>query len=169
MAGLPGTGKSTLARSLAAVTKGAVISKDDIRAAIFGPADIEFSVQQDDFVMEIMLEAARYLLTKADGRSIFLDGRPFSRCYQIDRVLEFAHILRQSWAIIECVCSDECARRRLNVEPDFAHPALNRSFSLYLEVKARFEPINYPKTIIATDQPLSECVSKALEAIGASG
>ena len=50
------------------------------------PEDIEYSVKQDDFVMEVMLEAARFLLQNIPTRKIFLDGRTFSRRYQIDRV-----------------------------------------------------------------------------------
>ena len=51
MAGLPGTGKSTLARELAARTSGRVLSKDEIRHAIFLPEEIEFSSAQDDFCL----------------------------------------------------------------------------------------------------------------------
>ena len=40
-----------------------------------------------------------------------------------------------------------------------SHPAHNRTFALYLEVKARFEPITYPKTTINTDQPLEQCIA----------
>jgi predicted kinase len=167
MAGLPGTGKTTLARELARRTRGALISKDEIRAALFSPEDIEYSVEQDDFVMEVMLDAARYLLRKTQARKIFLDGRTFSRRYQIDRVLEFAHELSQTWAIIECVCSDESARRRLDVERDPSHLARNRTYALYLDVKARFEPITYPKTTISTDQPLEQSVEMAFDAVNA--
>ena len=167
MAGLPGTGKSTLARELARRTQGALLSKDEIRAALFAPDDIEYSVQQDDFVMEVMLDAARYLLRKNPARHIFLGGRPFSRRDQIDRVLEFARELGQPWTIIECACSDESARRRLDLEPDPSHPALNRSFALYLKVKARFEPITYPKTPVDTDQTIEQCVKQALAVIAA--
>src|SRR4030081_3309441 len=113
IAGLPGAGKTTLARELAHRTKGALLSKDEIRAALFSPEDIEYSVKQDDFVMEIMLEAVRFLLQKDPARKIVLDGRTFSRRYQIDRVLKFARELAQAWTIIECTCSDESARRRL--------------------------------------------------------
>ena len=81
MAGLPGTGKTTLARELARVTGGIVLSKDEIRAALFAPNDIEYSVVQDDFVMQVMLDASRYLLATpiVIRPVIFLDGRPFSR------------------------------------------------------------------------------------------
>jgi predicted kinase len=165
MAGLPGTGKTTLARELARRTQGALLSKDEIRAALFSPDDVEYSVKQDDFVMEIMLEAARFLLQNAPTRKIVLDGRTFSRRYQIDRVLKFTRELAQPWTIIECTCSDESARRRLDLEPDPAHPAHNRTFALYLEMKAHFEPISYPKTTISTDQQLEHSLKEALAAL----
>ncbi len=165
MAGLPGTGKSTLARELALHTNGCVLGKDEIRAAIFAPEDIEFSIAQDDFVMETMLQSARFLLQKDPARAIFLDGRTFSRRYQIDRVFGFAAELAQPCRIVECVCSDDSARRRLDEQRDETHPAANRSFALYLEVKARFEPILRAKTVVSTDQPIGECVQQALAAL----
>lgn len=167
MAGLPGTGKTTLARELAHRTQGALLSKDEIRAALFSPVDIEYSAKQDDFVMEIMLEGARFLLQNVPTRKIFLDGRTFSRRYQTDRVLKFAREVDQPWTIIECTCSDESARRRLDLEPDPSHPAHNRTFALYLELKAHFDPIPDPKTTISTDQPLEQCMDQALAAVTA--
>jgi predicted kinase len=165
MAGLPGTGKTTLARELVRETAGALISKDAIRSALFAPEDIEYSVAQDDFVMQIMLETARFLLLKNPEHKLFLDGRTFSRRYQIDRVLAFARDLAQPWKIIECTCSDESARRRLDLEPDLTHPARNRSYAMYLEMKAAFEPILDPKNTISTDQPLVRCIELALGAL----
>ena len=165
MAGLPGTGKTTLARELALRTQGALISKDEIRAALFSRHDIEYSVEQDDFVMQVMLDAAGYLLRKNLGRKIFLDGRTFSRRYQIDRVVEFARERDQPSRIIECTCSESSARQRLDVNPDPLHPAENRSFALYLNVKERFEAIVYPKTVIDTDDPPEVCVARALAAL----
>ena len=162
MAGLPGTGKTTLARALAERTGGCVLSKDEIRAALFAPNDIEYSTTQDDFCMEIVLQAARFLLQKNPNRKIFLDGRTFSRRYQIDRVLKFAEELAQPWRILECTCSEESVRARLE---DPSHPARNRNFSLYLDVKTRFEPIGYPKTVIDTDQRLEECVQFAIASL----
>jgi predicted kinase len=165
MAGLPGTGKTTLARELVQRTQGALLSKDEIRAALFSAEDIEYSVEQDDFVMEVMLDAARFLLQKDSSRKVFLDGRTFSRRYQIDRVVKIANELAQPWVIIECACSDESARRRLDLEPDASHPAHNRNFALYLQVKGGFKPIAYAKTVIDTDRPLDQCLEQALAAV----
>ena len=166
MAGLPGTGKSTLARELAAQTSGRVLSKDEIRHAIFLPREIEFSSAQDDFCMRVMLETAGYLFSRKPSRWIFLDGRPFSRRYQIENVIAAATSLHQPWRILECICSEETARRRLAADAQTgAHPAHNRDFQLYLEVKSRFETILHPKTLIDTDQPLQASLQQALAAL----
>ena len=166
MAGLPGTGKSTLARELAARTSGRVLSKDEFRHAIFFPEEIEYSSRQDDFCLQLMLETAEYLFSRNSSRVIFLDGRPFSRRYQIENVLAAAERMRQPWRILECVCSEETARQRLEMDAaKGAHPAGNRGYELYCEVKARFESISFAKTVIDTDQSLELCVAQALAAL----
>ena len=166
MAGLPGTGKSTLARDLAARTSGRVLSKDDIRHAIFLPEEIEYSSRQDDYCLHVMLETAGYLLARNPARSLFLDGRPFSRRYQIENVITAAASLQQPWRILECVCSEGTARRRLVADAQSGvHLAGDRDYQLYLAVKARFEAIVHAKTVIDTDQALDTCVKQALAAL----
>lgn len=166
MAGLPGTGKTKLARELAARTGGRVLNKDEIRHALFLPEEIEYSSRQDDFCVQVMLETAAYLLRQAPQRFIFLDGRPFSRRYQIENVITAADSVHQPWRLLECVCSEETAKRRLRQDASTGeHLAGNRDFELYLAVKARFEAITQPKTVIDTGQPLAACGEKALAAL----
>ncbi len=166
MAGLPGTGKSTLARELASRTAGRVISKDEIRHAIFRPDEIEYSTRQDDYCLQVMLETAVYLLARDPACVIFLDGRTFSRRYQIDNVVAAAAVIQQPWRILECVCAEATARHRLAADVDAGeHPAGNRNFQLYLEVKSRFEALTHPKIVINTDLPLESCVQQALAAL----
>lgn len=166
MAGLPGTGKSTLAGQLALRTSGRVLSKDEVRHVLFAPDEIEYSTRQDDFCQKVMLQPAGYLLARDPAKKIFIDGRPFSRRYQIENVLAAAASLHQTWRILECVCSEESVRKRLQADANRReHPAGNRDFVLYSEVKARFEQILHPKTVIDTDQPLDICIQVGLAAL----
>ena len=166
MAGLPASGKSTLCRELAARLSGTVLDKDKFRSAMFSHHEIKYSTEQDDLCMDVVLEAAIYILRKDPSRSVFLDGRPFSRTYQIEQVVKFAEELEQEWRILECVCSDEAARKRLKDQAASGeHPAANRNYELYLRVKSHFEEIKLSKTIIDTDEPLEVCVQQGVEAL----
>ena len=166
MAGLPGTGKTTLARELARRTAGRLIGKDEIRQALFSGDEIEYSSRQDDFCLQVMLETASYLLERDSNRVLFLDGRPFSRRHQIDNVVNVAASLQQNWRIFECVCSEETAKQRLEQQSALgAHSAGNRNFQLYLDVRSGFETITLPKTVIDTENPLPACVELALAAL----
>ena len=150
MAGLPGTGKTTLARQLAEPLNAAVLSKDTVRHALFSPGLVEYSSEQDDFVIDLLLRTAEYIWQRRPDQVIILDGRTFSRAAQRRHVIDFAEKLSQPWRIIECVCSDETARRRL-AEADPTHPAVNRTPHLYEEVKQRWEGITEPKLSVRTD------------------
>ena len=166
MAGLPGTGKTTLACALAKLTNGSVLSKDEFRRSIFLPDEIEYSSRQDDFCLQLMLATAGYLLSLNPAKIVFLDGRPFSRRYQIENVHSAAASLNQPWRILECVCSEETARRRLEGDAsNTKHPAGNRDFQLYLQVKERFEGILQVKTVIDTDHSAETCVQEAWHAL----
>jgi predicted kinase len=166
MAGLPASGKTTLCRALARQVAGTVLDKDQIRSALFSPQDIEYSSEQDDLCVEIMLQTAAYILSKNPKRAVFLDGRPFSRGSQIERILREAEALHQRWRILECVCSEQSARKRLDQEAGSGtHPAGNRDYQLYLSVKGQFEEITRPKTVLDTDQSLETCLQSGLHAL----
>jgi adenylylsulfate kinase len=166
MAGLPGTGKTALAHELAGRTGGRVLNKDEIRQALFTADEVEYSTPQDDFCLQVMLETAGFLLRKDHSRLVFIDGRTFSRRYQIENAIRAAESMHQPWRIIECVCADEIVRQRLEAQvAEGGHPAGNRDFELYLEVKSRFEAICMLKIVIDTSMPLETCVERALAAL----
>jgi len=154
MAGLPGTGKSTLAQQIAERMRAAVLSKDTVRHALFPPDLIEYSTEQDDFVIDMLLLTAEYIWERHPEKTIILDGRTFSRASQRQHVIDFAQVHRQPWRIVECVCDDKVARRRL-AQADPHHPAGNRQPALYDQVKSRWEPISETKTTINTGEPVS--------------
>jgi predicted kinase len=159
MAGLPGTGKSTLARLLSDQLSGVVLDKDIIRAGLFPETFIEYSRQQDDFCFEILLEVASYLLKKDEPPAfLFLDGRPFAFRYQVDRVLQWTESLGYRSRMIHTACSDQTAEQRLR-EP---HPAKNRSYDVYRALKAQFEEIRHPRLHVNTDEPIASSLERCV-------
>src|SRR4051794_33153106 len=146
MAGLPGTGKSTLAAELAERISGVVLSKDAVRADLF--TVVEYTREQDDAAVAwIYAEAARVIAS----RSVIIDGRTFSKSYQVRDLFEAAVGMGTVPRIIECVASDDVVKARL--ERDLAvglHPAKNRTFEMYQAVKANAEPLTVPRLILDT-------------------
>lgn len=163
MAGLPGTGKSAIARSLAERLSAALLDKDAVRAALFAPRHVEYSTRQDDFCVDVLLDAAAYLISHGLTLWVIIDGRTFSRRAQLERVEAASVQLNAETRVIECVCSDQTAARRLAADAERgAHVARNRDGALHAEIKARFEPIRSPKLTIDTDRTLDACIAECL-------
>jgi predicted kinase len=102
------------------------------------------------------------------ARSIILDGRTFSHAYQRAHLVAFVRDQRVPLLFIECVCSDETARRRLAAHAATGvHPARNRDDALYRRVKDLFEPITEPKIVVDTDRALEDYLPTCLTAVRA--
>lgn len=161
LAGLPGTGKSALAAMLAPALSAVVIDKDVVRCALFPRDAIEYTAEQDDFVIGLMLETAGYLFGKMPARPVILDGRTYSRRYQLEAVRGWAVRAGVPCRVIECVCSDGEAVERITRQMA-SHPAKNRTPELYWRQKAAWERIPEPKCVVDTEQPAEACAARAL-------
>lgn len=151
MAGLPGSGKSTIAAELSAKLDTVLLSKDQVRATLFPSKLIEYSSRQDDFCIEIILQVAKYILERDPESIIIIDGRTFSKRAQIERIKAAAAECRTPLKLVECVCADATARKR--VEQDRGkHLAGNRNLDLYFRLKAEADPIELPKLVLETDR-----------------
>jgi predicted kinase len=163
MAGLPGTGKTTIARLLAVTFPGTVVSKDAIRHSLFSPGQVTYDRDQDNFCAEVGFGVAAQVLQRDPGAVIIFDGRTCSRSYQVVRVSCFARRLGQRLRIIECTCAEQTACDRLSVDAAAArHPAANRDPLLYRALRAEADPVLGPKLVISTDQDLPSCVARCL-------
>lgn len=162
LAGLPATGKSTLARELARhVDRCAVLDKDRVRAALFPAPMTDYTADQDSLCVRAMIEAARYMTRNNLAGYVIFDGRTFSKKAQIEEVISSAEAAGAAWRILHLTCSDKAAEARLRA-PDPDHPAANRDAALYHRVKAAFEPIEREKLELDTSNGVDSVVKPAL-------
>jgi predicted kinase len=168
MAGLPATGKSSLAAALQSALGAVVLNKDAVRTVLFPVLVLDYSTVQDDVCMTAIYQAAAVILRKSPQQAVILDGRTYLRSYQIQDVHALADSLETPTKFIECVCGDDVAKARL--ESDLArgdHPAANRTFALYQSIKAAAEPIAIPRLVLDTGKTsLEECVRRSLAFLG---
>jgi predicted kinase len=168
MAGLPASGKSTLAACLAQELRAVVLDKDLVRAALFPAPVLDYSAVQDDIAMAAIYQAAAEILRAEPQRVVILDGRTFVLPNQLQPVLELcSSVGEQEARIIECVCDDAIARQRL--EKDLAerkHPARNRTYGLYHSMKAKAVPLTVPHLVVDTGRLLLvECVQQCMKSL----
>ena len=161
MAGLPGTGKTELSEALASRLGGIVLSKDKVRAALFGSGAINYSSDQNDFCMSVILMAAKRIAAEGNVPFVFFDGRTFSRTRHVEEVIRAAAEVNADYRILQLSCLDELALERIN-QSRGEHLAGNRNRGLYWEVKSRFEPINLPQLDVDTSRPLEECIEQCV-------
>jgi predicted kinase len=144
LAGLPGTGKSALARELAALLDCPVLDKDRLRAELYGEA-VEYAREQDDRVVAQLLERARGL----DAPCAILDGRCWTRRADVQALLGFARGAGIELAWIECTCAPSLARERLERDARAgAHPAANRGPELHQRLAQEAEPLEVPRIVL---------------------
>jgi len=170
LAGLPGTGKSTLARALAARLDAPLLDKDAVRAALFRAEELEHSAAQDDLVMACIHRVVEFLARQGRARAVVLDGRTYSRRAQVEALRALAERLGTPLALIECTAAPEVARARLAHDvAHAAHPAANRTPELHERLRRAAEPIEGPKLVLATDaEPPEALLARALAFVDAS-
>jgi predicted kinase len=146
LAGLPGTGKSTLAALLAEALDAPLFDKDRVREALFGPRHVRYERAQDDFVVGCLVEAARFAAESGLARTAVLDGRTFSARGQLEELRAALAARGLSERTIELVADPQTARARLASQR--GHPAANRGPELHDRLAAAAAPLPGPKLVL---------------------
>ncbi|HLZ77140.1 AAA family ATPase [Phenylobacterium sp.] len=141
LAGLPGAGKTTLARTLQARAGFWFVSRDDIRAAMFQPCD--FTSWEKDAAFEATLQAVAANLR--GGRRSVVDGVAFSHQRDRDQLRTITEANGATFHLVHLKVPISIAQER--VEADRSTSLIgDRNAALVEEVAARFEPFT-PDTI----------------------
>jgi hypothetical protein len=154
--GLPGVGKSTVARLLAPHIEGVVVSSDEIRKSLFRVPT--YRRHEKRLVYETMLLVARYLFNA--NVNCILDAT-FSREITRQEVRSKLGLAREQFRIIECICPEDIVMTRLKQRKnDFS----DADCSIYKMMKRNYEPIKGEHTKIDT-QRLSDTEIRRLASI----
>lgn len=160
LAGLPGAGKSTLARALAQrLPEARVIDKDAVRDALFSPCD--YSSAERNLTFSAMLDAARYHLGR--GRVVIFDGLTFSRRNEVAAAEAVAKEGDAFVAVIVCDVPVAVAVERCEADAAAGtHVAANRDGDLVRRVAAEMEEPAGVYLTLDSVRPVEDLVGPAL-------
>ena len=157
LTGLPGAGKSTLARALASrLADARVLDKDVVRDALFGPCD--YTATESQVSVSAMLDAARYHLGR--GRTVIFDGMTFARRQYLEAVATLGEEVDVGVAVIVCDVPLDVAISR--VTDGTGHVATNRDADMVRRVAEEMEEPGGDYLTLDTTAPVRECVALAL-------
>jgi predicted kinase len=132
--GLPGAGKTTLARELAVPLKGVVLSTDKIRKELIPRPT--YSRKEREMIYDVLLLLAKYLYEA--GINCILDGT-FNKKHSRDEVKNFLKLSEKQLITIECICPEEVVMTRLTQRKgDYS----DADFKIYKRMQKIFEPVD---------------------------
>jgi predicted kinase len=166
MCGLPGSGKSTIARALARRVGALHWDKDTLRELLF-PADrVVYDRELNDLCMELLYAAARSALATR-AAMVILDGRPFAQERQRERAREAADQAGAASVFVLCSAPMDVLRRRIASD---AHIAPNRDEVLLERLAIAFEPMTgNPIRIDTAAGSVYETVDQCIAGLQARG
>jgi predicted kinase len=155
--GLPGVGKTTLAKSLAPLVNGQVLSTDKIRKELF-PSPTYSQLEQRE-VFDAMISVAKDL-TNA-GINCILDAT-FNREQSRIEVKNKLGLTDNLFHIIECICQEDLAISRLESRKNDYSEA---TVEVYQKMKIMREPVKAEHLTLNTKFTPDENARKTIDYI----
>lgn len=166
--GLPGSGKSTIACTLAARIGADCIASDVLRKELAGAEPGErLTAEVGDGIYgagmteltycELLVQAERQLRA---GRSVVLDAT-FARAADRRRAAALVRAVGGVLVAVECRCPVRIARKRLAARrrPGYTGPS-DAGWEVYRSMRNTFEPFGPEAVRVDTARPVEECLAK---------
>ena len=142
--GLPGTGKTTIAKELAKLTGGIVLRTDEIRKQIL--TDPKYTPEEKGRVYEAMLRTAGSMLRV--GRDVILDAT-FHKEREREAAGRIARKAGKKLAVIEARCDEKTVMEHLR-KREGKGDASDADFKVYKKIEKEWEPIEEKHFVIVT-------------------
>lgn len=150
--GLPGSGKSTVAKAVNERLSGELLRTDEIRKAIFDKP--EYTEEEKEFVYVQAEKLVEIWLMR--GKNVIMDGT-FYRNALRKRFIGIAKRLKVPVKIIECVCSEKAVEKRVGCR---ARDPSDADFCVYRKVKSQWEPIKEKHITVDTMWEMKKVLEK---------
>ncbi|MFL5625116.1 MAG: AAA family ATPase [Ktedonobacteraceae bacterium] len=160
MRGYPGTGKSTIARAIAATLHAPLIDRDILRQKavdIFGDHP-----QIGRFSYEMMFALTKEQLSL--GLSVVVDT-PLTYRTTYEQSKELARAFHTPLLVIHCQCPPEVQKHRLEGRKGKVSEFQITSWEEWLRWKPRFEDFDDGGCVIDTSNPLDDSLAKVMHMI----
>jgi predicted kinase len=152
--GLPGTGKTTMAKRIADETKSFLLNTDIIRRKII--EDPKYTEREKYMIYNLLFEMAeKFLVT---GKSVVIDGT-FYRKELRERAKEIAKKTKNKFRIVEVTCSEEIIRKGMKKRKKKGSVS-DADFGIYKRIKKVFEPIKEKHLVLDTTKGFDQAVDK---------
>jgi predicted kinase len=154
--GLPGVGKSTLAKDLAPLLNAVILSSDKIRKELF-PNPI-YSKREVKIIYDVMILLAKYLY--GAGINSIIDAT-FNKEKSRTQLKNKLMLPEEELFMVECICPEDTIVSRLKTRKnDYSDADLR----IYKRMKKTYEPILEDHLVIDTSQSSSK--TNAMEIAG---
>ena len=151
--GLPGVGKTTIAKNLAPLIDASILSTDKIRKELI--SNPTYQKEERALIYDVMILLAKYL--QQAGRNCILDAT-FNKEYSRNQVKNMLKVSEDQFFIVECTCPEKIIFSRLkNREKDYS----DADVSVYQKMKKIYEPVKGKHITVDTSQD-SEYNSKLI-------
>lgn len=167
LAGLPGVGKTTLARALSARTAAAVLNRDAMRDALFPDRFLDYGAEQNEVATSALYGVLDYILRRYAPRLLIVDGKPFSRRGEIATVRRLVAEAGGDLHVFHCDAPLAVIEARLRAglgDPD--NVRAERTPEKAARIRQSFDPIEAPVTVLDMTAPVAVQVDACLESLG---
>lgn len=162
LSGLPGTGKSYLARKLCEQEPFVVIESDFVRKTLFNPPT--YSARESALVHKVCHTLIDRLLKR--GLRVIFDATNLVE-FQREYVYRLADRNGAKLVIVQTVAPEEVVRERLDkrTKARDVHDISDADWSVYARMKRRQQPIGRPHLVVDTSKDVDEAVRKIMRVI----
>ncbi len=151
--GLPGVGKTTLAKELALFIDAIILSTDKIRKELIPKPT--YQKQERELIYDVLTLMAKYLHNA--GKNCILDGTFNKEKSRKDVIKKLGLSLSQVY-IVECVCPEDTVVSRLEARKNDWSDA---DVKIYKRMKEIYEPVKEEHITADTSQS-SKIIAKAI-------